>query len=110
MLRNDLEHYDMFFDYCILDEAQNIKNYNSLNAKCVKKIKSRVRFALTGTPVENSLMELWSIFDFIMPGYLYDEKRFTTRYFRRLEESPEILEEIHKMVKPFILRRLKKML
>lgn len=108
MLRNDLEHYDMFFDYCILDEAQNIKNYNSLNAKCVKKIKSRVRFALTGTPVENSLMELWSIFDFIMPGYLYDEKRFTTRYFRRLEESPEILEEIHKMVKPFILRRLKK--
>ena len=98
----------MFFDYCILDEAQNIKNYNSLNAKCVKKIKSRVRFALTGTPVENSLMELWSIFDFIMPGYLYDEKRFTTRYFRRLEESPEILEEIHKMVKPFILRRLKK--
>ena len=53
-------------------------------------------------------MELWSIFDFIMPGYLYDEKRFTTRYFRRLEEGPEILEEIHKMVKPFILRRLKK--
>lgn len=108
MLRNDLEHYTMFFDYCILDEAQNIKNPNSLNAKCVKKIKSRIRFALTGTPVENSLMELWSIFDFIMPGYLYDEKRFTTRYFRRLEEGPEILEEIHKMVKPFILRRLKK--
>lgn len=108
MLRNDLEHYTMFFDYCILDEAQNIKNPNSLNAKCVKKIKSRIRFALTGTPVENSLMELWSIFDFIMPGYLYDEKRFTTRYSRRLEEGPEILEEIHKMVKPFILRRLKK--
>lgn len=108
MLRNDLEHYTMSFDYCILDEAQNIKNPNSLNAKCVKKIKSRIRFALTGTPVENSLMELWSIFDFIMPGYLYDEKRFTTRYFRRLEEGPEILEEIHKMVKPFILRRLKK--
>lgn len=108
MLRNDLEHYTMSFDYCILDEAQNIKNPNSLNAKCIKKIKSRIRFALTGTPVENSLMELWSIFDFIMPGYLYDEKRFTTRYFRRLEEGPEILEEIHKMVKPFILRRLKK--
>ena len=108
MLRNDLEHYTMSFDYCILDEAQNIKNPNSLNAKCVKKIKSRIRFALTETPVENSLMELWSIFDFIMPGYLYDEKRFTTRYFRRLEEGPEILEEIHKMVKPFILRRLKK--
>lgn len=108
MLRNDLDYYNMFFDYCILDEAQNIKNHNSLNAKCVKKIKSRVRFALTGTPVENSIMELWSIFDFIMPGYLYDYKRFTTRYFRRLEESPEILEEVHRMVKPFILRRLKK--
>lgn len=108
MLRNDLEHYNMNFDYCILDEAQNIKNPHSLNAKCVKKVHSRVRFALTGTPIENSLMELWSIFDFIMPEYLYDEKRFTTRYFRRLEEGPEILEEIHKMVNPFILRRLKK--
>ena len=108
MLRNDLEYYNMHFDYCILDEAQNIKNPNSLNAKCVKKIKSRIRFALTGTPIENSLMELWSIFDYIMPGYLYDEKRFNTRYFRRLEEGPEVLEEIHKMVKPFILRRLKR--
>ena len=108
MLRNDLEHYKMNFDYCILDEAQNIKNPHSLNTQCVKKIHSRVRFALTGTPIENSLMELWSIFDFIMPEYLYDEKRFNTRYFRRLEEEPEILDEIHKMVNPFILRRLKK--
>ncbi|WP_294379212.1 DEAD/DEAH box helicase [uncultured Clostridium sp.] len=108
MLRNDLEYYTMNFDYFILDEAQNIKNSNSLNSKCVKKIKSRIRFALTGTPIENSLMELWSIFDFIMPGYLYDENRFTTRYFRRLEEDKEILEEVHKMVSPFILRRLKK--
>ncbi|MGN0144538.1 MAG: DEAD/DEAH box helicase, partial [Clostridium sp.] len=108
LLRRDLEHYSMYFDYCILDEAQNIKNSNSLNSKAVKKIKSRVRFALTGTPIENSLMELWSIFDFIMPGYLYDEKRFTTRYFRRLEEGPEIIEEINKMVRPFILRRFKK--
>lgn len=108
LLRRDLEYYTMAFDYCILDEAQNIKNSNSLNAKAVKKIKSRIRFALTGTPIENSLMELWSIFDFIMPGYLYDEKKFTTRYFRRLEEGPEILDEINKMIKPFILRRLKK--
>ena len=108
LLRRDLEHYNMLFDYCILDEAQNIKNSNSLNSKAVKKIKSRVRFALTGTPIENSLMELWSIFDFIMPGYLYSEQKFTARYFRRLEESPEIIDEINKMVKPFILRRLKK--
>ena len=108
LLRKDYKHYNMSFDYCILDEAQNIKNSNSLNSKAVKKIKSRVRFALTGTPIENSLMELWSIFDFIMPGYLYSEQKFTTRYFRRLEESPEIIDEINKMVKPFILRRLKK--
>jgi SNF2 family DNA or RNA helicase len=98
----------MEFDYCILDEAQNIKNQASLSAKSVKEIKSRVRFALTGTPIENSLMELWSIFDFIMPGYLYNEKKFVTRYHRRLEEGPEILEELNRLVKPFILRRYKK--
>jgi len=108
LLRRDAELYDMEFDYCILDEAQNIKNQASLSAKSVKEIKSRVRFALTGTPIENSLMELWSIFDFIMPGYLYDEKKFVTRYHRRLEEGPEILEELNRLVKPFILRRYKK--
>ena len=108
LLRRDLEYYDMTFDYFIIDEAQNIKNPSSLSAKSVKDIKSKTRFALTGTPIENSLMELWSIFDFVMPGYLYDEKKFTTRYFRRLEEGPEILEELNRMVKPFILRRYKK--
>ena len=108
LLRRDLEYYDMTFDYFIIDEAQNIKNPSSLSAKSVKDIKSKTRFALTGTPIENSLMELWSIFDFVMPGYLYDEKKFTTRYFRRLEEGPEILQELNRMVKPFILRRYKK--
>ena len=108
LLRRDLELYDMEFDYCILDEAQNIKNQSSLSAKSVKEIKARVRFALTGTPIENSLMELWSIFDFIMPGYLYNEKKFVTRYHRRLEEGPEILKELNRLVKPFILRRYKK--
>lgn len=108
LLRRDLNHYTMEFDYCILDEAQNIKNPSSLSAKSVKEIKSKVRFALTGTPIENSLMELWSIFDFIMPGYLFTEKKFITRYHRRLEESPEILEELNRLVKPFILRRYKK--
>lgn len=108
LLRRDIELYDMEFDYCVLDEAQNIKNQSSLSAKCVKEIKSKIRFALTGTPIENSLMELWSIFDFIMPGYLYSEKKFVTRYHRRLEEGPEILEELNRLVKPFILRRYKK--
>ena len=109
LLKRDLESYkDIEFDYCILDEAQNIKNPNSQNAVAVKEIKARTRFALTGTPIENSLMELWSIFDFIMPGYLYDEKRFSVRYHKKLRECPEVLEDLNRLIKPFILRRRKK--
>lgn len=109
LLKRDLETYKtMEFDYCILDEAQYIKNAHSQNAITVKEIKAKTRFALSGTPIENSLMELWSIFDFIMPGYLYDEKRFSVRYHKRLNEGPEVLEEINRLVKPFILRRRKK--
>lgn len=108
LLKRDLESYrQVEFDYCILDEAQNIKNSASQNAVSVKEIKTRTKFALTGTPIENSLMELWSIFDFIMPGYLFEEKRFSTRYHKRLNEGPEVLEELNKLIKPFILRRRK---
>lgn len=109
LLKRDLESYkNIDFDYCILDEAQNIKNPNSQNAIAVKDINAKRRFALSGTPIENSLMELWSIFDFIMPGYLYDEKRFSVRYHKKLREIPEILEELNRLIKPFILRRRKK--
>jgi len=109
LLKMDLEDYkNIEFDYCILDEAQNIKNSNSQNAIAVKEINAKARFALSGTPIENSLMELWSIFDFIMPGYLFDEKRFSVRYHKKLRESPEVIEELNKLVKPFILRRRKK--
>lgn len=109
ILRRDLEEFKTIdFDFVILDEAQNIKNHTSLNAKACKSIKAKNRFALTGTPIENSLMELWSIFDYIMPGYLYDEKRFITRYFRRLDEDDCIIEELTKLIKPFIMRRYKK--
>jgi SNF2 family DNA or RNA helicase len=109
LLKRDLEIYkEIDFDYCILDEAQNIKNPNSQNAVAVKEIKARTRFALSGTPIENSLMELWSIFDFIMPGYLYDEKRFSVRYHKKLRECPEVLEDLNRLIKPFILRRRKK--
>lgn len=109
LLKRDMEQYDKIeFDYCILDEAQNIKNSSSQNAKTVKTIKAKNRFALTGTPIENSLMELWSIFDFVMPGYLYDEKRFATRYHRRLDEDECIIDDLNKLIKPFILRRYKK--
>jgi len=109
LLKRDLESYSgIEFNHCILDEAQNIKNPNSQNATAVKEIKAGTKFALTGTPVENSLMDLWSIFDFIMPGYLYDEKIFSVRYHKKLKTSPEILEDLNRLIKPFILRRRKK--
>lgn len=109
LLKRDIELYrSIEFNYCILDEAQYIKNPNSQNAASVKEIKARTRFALTGTPIENSLMELWSIFDFIMPGYLFDEKRFSVRYHKRLNEGPEVIEELNKLIRPFILRRMKR--
>ncbi|MEO2565916.1 SNF2 helicase associated domain-containing protein, partial [Clostridium tertium] len=109
LIKRDLDEYEKLqFDYCFIDEAQYIKNSHSQNSLSVKKIKSYRKFALTGTPVENSLMELWSIFDFIMPGYLFDEKRFSVRYHKKLNESEEILEELNKLIKPFILRRYKK--
>lgn len=109
LLKRDLEEYkNINFDYCFIDEAQAIKNPDSQNSEAVKEVNSEYKFALTGTPMENSLMELWSIFDFIMPGYLYDRKRFTVRYYKKLNESKEVLEEIHTLIKPFILRRKKR--
>ena len=109
LLKRDLDTYNTIeFDYCILDEAQYIKNPHTQNSVAVKQIRARRRFALSGTPIENSLMELWSIFDFIMPGYLYDEKRFGVRYHKKLKEGPEVIEELNKLIKPFILRRKKK--
>ncbi len=112
LLKRDLEEYKKInFDYCFIDEAhQAIKNPDSQNSEAVKEVNSEYKFFLTGTPMENSLMELWSIFDFVMPGYLYDRKRFTVRYYKKLNESEEVLSEIHSLIKPFILRRKKKML
>jgi SNF2 family DNA or RNA helicase len=111
LIRRDIEEYEnMVFNYCVLDEAQIIKNPASLNATAVKTLKARGYFALTGTPIENSLTELWSIFDFVMPGYLHSHHRFTNLY-----ETPIIkhndkaaLVELNRRIKPFILRRLKK--
>ena len=108
LLKSDIDYYkSMEFDYFILDEAQYIKNFHSQNSKMVKTIKAKVRFALTGTPMENSLMELWSIFDFIMPGYLYDEKTFSVRYHKKFREDKVVIEELNKLIEPFILRRKK---
>lgn len=111
LIKRDLAFYqDIVFKYCILDEAQNIKNPNTQAAKAVKQIHSRARFALTGTPIENSLTELWSIFDFLMPGYLFNHSKFKSRYELPIMKNnqTEAMEGLKRHIKPFILRRMKK--
>ena len=108
LLRQDIEVYEkMEFDTMILDEAQNIKNPKSDTAIAAKKIKARVKFALTGTPLENSIYELWSIVDFIMPGYLGSFQTFKEMYpITDLEETSYM--NLKRQIDPFILRRKKK--
>lgn len=98
------------FEYEIIDEAQVIKNAKTQGAKAVKEISANVRFALTGTPVENRLSELWSIFDFLMPGFLYGYRKFRERYELPIvkNQDPEALAALRRMTGPFVLRRLKK--
>ncbi len=110
LLRRDIDLYLKHdFAYCFIDEAQHIKNPNTINAKVVKRIKAKAFFALTGTPLENTLVELWSIFDFIMPGYLYTRHKFRKMYEVPIikEDNKTALENLLKHIKPFILRRLK---
>lgn len=111
LIRRDVEFYKKTtFKYCFLDEAQHIKNPNTLNAKSVKQIKAKSYFALTGTPIENTLTELWSIFDFLMPGYLHTHKIFTSRFEIPIVKNGDqyALEELGRHIKPFIMRRMKK--
>jgi len=111
LIRRDVDLYNrLSFKWCILDEAQHIKNPGSQNAKSVKSIKASYRFALTGTPIENSLTELWSIFDFIMPGYLLSYGKFQNKYEKLIvkEGDRDVLKSLGKQIAPFVLRRLKK--
>ena len=111
LLKRDIEKYkDFKFKYVIADEAQYIKNNNTKNAKALKDLTSEVRFALTGTPIENSLAELWSIFDFIMPGYLYTYKKFKDEFETLIikENDNLVMEKLQRLVAPFVLRRIKK--
>jgi SNF2 family DNA or RNA helicase len=111
MLKRDIEHYsDVNFKYCFLDEAQHIKNPNTLNAKSVKQIRAGGYFALTGTPIENTLTELWSIFDYLMPGYLLSHTKFSKRFENPIikQSDKNVLKELGRHIKPFILRRMKK--
>jgi len=110
LVRRDIEHHrEVDFDYVILDEAQYIKNRASQNAKSVKALRSENRMVLTGTPIENSLLDLWSIFDFLMPGYLGPAKDFKQRYEMPVgkENSPWVRRRLKQRVRPFILRRTK---
>jgi superfamily II DNA or RNA helicase len=110
-LRRDIDLYkDLEFDFIVLDEAQYIKNQKTKNAISVKKLKGKHRFALTGTPIENSLAELWSIFDFLNKDYL-----FNYTYFKKQYEGPIVRDhdekkqkELKAMISPFVLRRTKK--
>ena len=112
LLKRDIEEYkakDYKFKYIIADEAQYIKNNNTQNAKVIKEIKADTRFALTGTPIENSLSELWSIFDFIMPGYLYSYRKFKEIYEVPIVKDNDewVLKKLKMLIEPFILRRTK---
>ena len=111
LLKRDIENYeDKNFKYIIADEAQYIKNSTTQNATSLKSLKGETKFALTGTPIENSIAELWSIFDFIMPGYLYNYNKFKKKFEEPIlkYEDKEALMRLKKLISPFILRRVKK--
>ena len=113
LLKRDVEAYKTTkyqFRFSIADEAQYLKNSNTQNAKAVKEILADTRYALTGTPIENSLAELWSIFDYIMPGYLFNYKKFKTEYEVPIikENSQRAMKKLRMLIEPFVLRRTKK--
>ena len=111
LLRRDAAHYrGLEFDTVVLDEAQHIKNRQTQNAQAVKSVRARHRLVLTGTPVENSVLDLWSIFDFLMPGYLGAEEDFRQRCEIPImrDRNAEAQARLARRLRPFILRRLKR--
>jgi SNF2 family DNA or RNA helicase len=110
LLKRDIELYEqMNLKYCFLDEAQNVKNPQTLNAQAVKRIQADACFALTGTPIENSLTELWSIFDFILPGYFRSHASYVKRFEAPIAKQADskALQELGRQIRPFVLRRMK---
>ena len=111
LLRQDIEQYAALrFTCCVLDEGQHIKNRSALVSKAVKRIDCRQRFVLTGTPIENRLSELWNLFDFLMPGYLFSHSAFVEKLEKPAIKSgdKEALVKLQRMAQPFLLRRMKK--
>lgn len=108
-LRRDVNLYSVEFRFVIADEAQFIKNQFAQKSEAIKSLKSDMNFALTGTPIENGLADLWSIFDYLMPGYLSDYSHFKSRYESLIaHDDVDALDTLKKRVAPFILRRTKK--
>ncbi|HJC48827.1 MAG TPA: SNF2 helicase associated domain-containing protein [Candidatus Lachnoclostridium pullistercoris] len=110
LLRRDIGLYEgLDFGYEIIDEAQYIKNAGTQNARAVKAVRSASRFALTGTPIENHLGELWSIFDYLMPGFLFSYQKFRKEYEIPVARDGDsrALDRLHRLIGPFVLRRLK---
>lgn len=113
LIKRDIDEYtnqNIEFKYIVVDEAQYIKNSNTQNSKAIKKLLGETRYALTGTPIENSLSELWSIFDYILPGYLYSYTKFRNNYESPIvkDKNDKVMKRLKTLIAPFILRRLKK--
>lgn len=103
-LQNDIKYYETIsFDNLIIDEGQTIKNSKSKITQTIKSINSKFNMALTGTPIENNLLELWSLFDFIMRGYLFTESEFKRKFIIKKDNR----QYLKALINPFILRRTK---
>ena len=121
IVRNDVNFFSsIIWNYCVLDEGHIIKNGKTKLSKAIKSIQASNRLILTGTPIQNNVLELWSLFDFLMPGYLGTERQFSIKYSKPIlasrdskasskeqEASVFAMESLHAQVLPFILRRLK---
>lgn len=111
LIRRDIKHFkDINFRYIILDESQNIKNAMSQTAQAVKQLQASHKIALSGTPIENKLEELWSVFDFLMPGFLLTMAEFNSRYVNPIMERQDktVEKRLKLQIYPFILRRMKR--
>ena len=111
MLRRDIEQYEPIRFGCqVIDEAQYIKNHYTKAAQAVKQVSASFKMALTGTPIENRLSELWSIFDYLMPGFLYSYDQFSKRFEKPIVShgDEDATARLQRMIGPFVLRRLKK--
>uniref|UniRef100_A0A3Q3GBQ6 BTAF1 RNA polymerase II, B-TFIID transcription factor-associated n=1 Tax=Kryptolebias marmoratus TaxID=37003 RepID=A0A3Q3GBQ6_KRYMA len=119
VVRNDIDFFNIKFNYCILDEGHIIKNGKTKLSKAIKQLAANFRVILSGTPIQNNVLELWSLFDFLMPGFLGTERQFAARYGKpilasrdaksssREQEAVLAMEALHRQVLPFLLRRMK---